>query len=68
MNTPVKLAAFGVGLAAVFGAALGVGAAVGPVGPAVEKTSPADQAPADHAPASGGGTPEDGAPHEEHGP
>ncbi|GAA3160597.1 hypothetical protein GCM10010531_10170 [Blastococcus jejuensis] len=30
MNTPLKLSAFALGLAAVFGAALGVGAAVGP--------------------------------------
>ncbi|MDP9461187.1 MAG: hypothetical protein M3Q22_13400 [Actinomycetota bacterium] len=30
MNTPLKLAGFGLGLAAVFGAALGLGAAVGP--------------------------------------
>ena len=35
MNTPLKLAAFGVGLVAVFGAAVGVGSALGPVGPAV---------------------------------
>ncbi len=41
MNTPVKLAAFGVGLVAVFGAAAGVGAVVGPVGPAAGDTSPA---------------------------
>jgi hypothetical protein len=34
MNTPLKLAAFGVGLLAVFGAATGLGAMVGPVGPA----------------------------------
>jgi hypothetical protein len=32
MNTPLKLAAFAVGLFAVFGTAVGVGAAVGPVG------------------------------------
>jgi hypothetical protein len=32
MNTPLKLAAFAVGLVAVFGTAVGVGAAVGPVG------------------------------------
>jgi hypothetical protein len=38
MNTPVKLAAFGVGLVATFGAAAGVGAAVGPVGPAADDT------------------------------
>jgi hypothetical protein len=36
MNTPLKLATFGVGLVAVFGAAVGVGAAVGPVGPTAE--------------------------------
>jgi hypothetical protein len=33
MNTPVRLAAFALGLAAAFGAAVGVGSAVGPVGP-----------------------------------
>jgi hypothetical protein len=32
MNTPVKLAAFGLGLIAAFGAAAGAGAAVGPIG------------------------------------
>jgi len=36
VNTPLKLAAFAVGLAAVFGAAMGVGSAVGPVIPAAE--------------------------------
>ena len=36
MNTPLKLAGFALGLVAVFGAALGIGAAVGPVGPAAE--------------------------------
>jgi hypothetical protein len=36
MNTPLKLAAFGVGLVAAFGAAVGIGAAVGPVGPTAE--------------------------------
>jgi hypothetical protein len=41
MNTPLKLAAFGLGLAAAFGAALGVGTAVGPVGPAVESSADA---------------------------
>jgi hypothetical protein len=44
MNTPAKLAGFGLGLVAVFGAAVGAGAAVGPVGPAAEETS----APAGH--------------------
>jgi hypothetical protein len=34
MNTPLKLAGFGLGLAAAFGAAVGIGSAVGPVGPA----------------------------------
>ncbi|SFF76440.1 hypothetical protein [Blastococcus tunisiensis] len=36
MNTPLKLAGFGAGLLAAFGAALGVGSLVGPVGPATE--------------------------------
>jgi hypothetical protein len=36
MNTPVKLAGFGLGLVAVFGAAVGLGTAVGPVGPAAQ--------------------------------
>jgi hypothetical protein len=39
MNTPLRLAAFGLGLVAVFGAAVGVGSAVGPVGPAVESSA-----------------------------
>ncbi len=34
MSTPLKIAAFALGLVAVFGAALGVGTAVGPVGAA----------------------------------
>ena len=34
MSTPLRLAVFALGLVAVFAAALGVGAAVGPVGPA----------------------------------
>lgn len=47
MNTPAKLAVFGVGLVAAFGAAAGIGAAVGPIGPAAEETSVAghDMAP-----------------------
>jgi hypothetical protein len=36
MNTPVRLAGFGLGLVAVFGAAVGIGAAAGPIGPAAE--------------------------------
>jgi hypothetical protein len=38
MNTPLKLAGFGLGLVATFGAAVGVGSAVGPVGPAVQSS------------------------------
>lgn len=34
MKTPIKIAGFGLGLLAVFGAATGIGRAVGPVGPA----------------------------------
>jgi len=34
VNTPLKLAGFALGLVAVFGAAVGVGHAVGPLGPA----------------------------------
>jgi hypothetical protein len=41
MNTPLKLAAFGAGLVAVFGAATGLGAAVGPVGPAASDSTAA---------------------------
>ena len=40
MNTPTRIAAFALGLAAVFGGAVGVGAAVGPVGP-VDPHAPA---------------------------
>lgn len=36
MNTPLKLAGFGLGLAAAFGAALGIGTVVGPVGSVAE--------------------------------
>jgi hypothetical protein len=39
METPVKLAAFGVGLLALFGAATGLGAVVGPVGAAAGSSS-----------------------------
>ena len=34
MNTPTKIGSYALGLVAVFGAALGLGAAVGPLGPA----------------------------------
>jgi hypothetical protein len=44
MNTPTKLTAFAAGLVAVFGAALGLGNAVGPVGPAAEPPAHEDPA------------------------
>ncbi|RZU32360.1 hypothetical protein [Blastococcus saxobsidens] len=40
MNTPTRIAAFALGLVVVFGGAVGVGAAVGPVGPA-DSSAPA---------------------------
>ena len=51
MNTPAKVAAFALGLVAVFGAALGVGAAVGPVGtaPAAGMADGGHTGDADHA-------------------
>ena len=52
MNTPLRIAAFTVGLAAVFGAAVGVGAAVGPIGPAPAEPA-AGHGDAGHAPAPG---------------
>jgi hypothetical protein len=39
MNTPLKLAGFGLGLVAAFGAAVGVGSVVGPIGPAVQSSA-----------------------------
>ena len=57
MNTPLKLAAFGLGLVAVFGAAVGVGSAVGPVGPALESSSD------DHATDAGAGAGHDADTH-----
>ena len=56
MNTPVKLAAFALGLVAVFAAATGLGSAVGPVGPVAAST--ADEHDMD---------PEAGAPHDDAG-
>jgi hypothetical protein len=50
MNTPVRIAGFAVGLAAVFGAAVGVGTAVGPVGAAATP----DSAGSEHGTATGG--------------
>lgn len=37
MNTPTKLGGYALGLVAVFGAAVGIGAAVGPIGLASEE-------------------------------
>ena len=62
MSTPVKLLAFTLGLVAVFGAAVGVGSAVGPVGPTVDAPAaghgmPGEEheaAPADAAPLPAG--------------
>jgi hypothetical protein len=48
MNTPAKLGVFTLGLAAVFGAAAGVGAAVGPVGPAAPSPAAAAHDTATH--------------------
>jgi hypothetical protein len=57
MNTALKLAGFGLGLVAAFGAAVGIGAAAGPIGPAAENTSADGHAMAaeahDEAPATG---------------
>jgi hypothetical protein len=63
MNTPLTLSAFTLGLVAVFGAALGIGGAVGPVGPAAEDPAtagldmaaegPHEAAPAGQLPAKG---------------
>jgi hypothetical protein len=57
VNTAAKLAVFGAGLLATFGAATGVGALVGPVGPAAAET------PAAHAMAGGGAAHGDAAAH-----
>jgi hypothetical protein len=39
MNTPLTLAGFGLGLAAAFGAALGIGSAIGPIGSAAASSA-----------------------------
>ena len=44
MNTPTKVTAFAVGLAAVFAAAAGIGTLTGPVGTASSATAPAEHA------------------------
>jgi hypothetical protein len=48
MKTPAKLGAYLAGLAVVFAAALGIGSAVGPVGPAGEGTVSPAQTGVDH--------------------
>ena len=48
MNTPAKLAGFALGLAAVFGAALGLGSVVGPDAASAEAAAPAHGAEAGH--------------------
>lgn len=63
MNTPVKIGGFAVGLVAVFGAAIGIGTAIGPVSSPASAGS--EQVDAGHAgmspaPTSGGGPAEDG--------
>ena len=65
----MSLAAFGLGLVAVFAAAVGVGAAVGPVGPpAEESTAPAVHHPAvpEDPAAPAGGHPGHPDPEQEH--
>ena len=44
MNTPMKIGSYALGLVAVFGAAAGVGTAVGPVGPAAAEPAHGDGA------------------------
>ena len=50
MNTPLKLTGFAVGLVAVFGAAVGIGDAVGPVGATAEEPATAGHDMADEGP------------------
>jgi hypothetical protein len=62
MNTPLKLAGFALGLVAVFGAAVGIGSAVGPVGSTPEDSAAAghDMAAEPHEAAAPGGLPAKG--------
>jgi hypothetical protein len=61
MNTPLKLAGFALGLVAVFGAAVGVGNAVGPVGSTADTAAGHDmQADAPHEAAGTGALPAKG--------
>lgn len=48
MNTATRVGAYLVGLVVVFAAALGLGATVGPVGPAADRTQPAVTTGVDH--------------------
>ena len=48
MNTPAKLGAYLAALAVVFAAAMGLGNAVGPVGPAGDGTSRSVESGTDH--------------------
>ncbi|GAB4080745.1 hypothetical protein GCU67_04195 [Modestobacter muralis] len=43
MNTPIKVGSYLAGLVAVFAAAVGIGSAVGPLGPAGDQPSPPAQ-------------------------
>ncbi len=43
MNTPTKIGSYALGLVAVFGAALGLGTAVGPLGPASAESAHSDE-------------------------
>jgi hypothetical protein len=51
VNTPAKLGAYTLGLVAVFGAAVGLGSVVGPVGAAADATAGHDTAPHGETPA-----------------
>src|SRR3954464_1050063 len=53
MNTPLKLAGFALGLVAVFGAAVGIGHAVGPVGSTADAAAAGHDMGADAAAAAG---------------
>ncbi|MET0765626.1 MAG: hypothetical protein ABWY29_12230 [Blastococcus sp.] len=54
MNTAVRIATFGLGLVAAFGAAVGIGAAVGPIGPTADDAAAEHaMAAAEHEPAGG---------------
>lgn len=48
MNSTTRIGAYLVGLGIVFAAALGIGNAVGPVGPAADRSQPAVTTGVDH--------------------